>query len=183
VACPGRISSGNPHKAGRAVHTTFGAVSSGSESSCAYSRLFDHPTTISLDNPWLFFNVEQLADDARLETAMSLLIAHATAQRASGKTGQPSITVLDECCFLLDFPVLAPEVRKVIDLALVRLAGPEYVELSSQSIDNQTAIFSSVHDSVTETCSKFLESPLTVRLLDPCTAMVSMSSQISQTWG
>jgi len=56
------------------------------------------PTTISLDNPWLFFNVEQLSDDRRLETAMSLLIAHATAQRAAGKAGRRSITVLDECC-------------------------------------------------------------------------------------
>src|SRR5436305_11183585 len=40
-----------------------------------YSRLFDQPTTISLDNPWLFFNVEQLAGDPRLQGAMSLLIA------------------------------------------------------------------------------------------------------------
>jgi type IV secretion system protein TrbE len=85
-----------------------------------YSRLFDHPTTISLENPWLFFNVEQLADDARLETAMSLLIAHATAQRASGKTGQPSITVLDECWFLLDSPVLAPEVVQLFRTARKR---------------------------------------------------------------
>src|SRR5207253_6921699 len=54
-----------------------------------YSKLFDQPTTVSLDNPWLFFNVEQLADDPRLETAMSLLIARATAQRSSGKSGQP----------------------------------------------------------------------------------------------
>ena len=51
-----------------------------------YAKLFDRPTTISLDNPWLFFNVEQLSDDPRLETAMSLLIAHATAQRAAGKS-------------------------------------------------------------------------------------------------
>ena len=85
-----------------------------------YSRLFDQPTTISLDNPWLFFNVEQLADDPRLETAMSLLIAHATAQRASGKTGQPSITVLDECWFLLDSPVLAPEVVQLFRTARKR---------------------------------------------------------------
>jgi hypothetical protein len=75
-----------------------------------YARLFDRPTTISLDSPWLFFNVEQLSDDRRLETAMSLLIAHATSQRASGKAGRRSITVLDECWFLLDSPVLAPEV-------------------------------------------------------------------------
>ncbi len=88
-----------------------------------YSRLLDHPTTISLDNPWLFFNVEQLADDPRLETAMSLLIAHATAQRASGKTGQPSITVLDECWFLLDSPVLAPEVVQLFRTARKRNAS------------------------------------------------------------
>jgi hypothetical protein len=85
-----------------------------------YSKLFDRPTTISLDNPWLFFNVEQLADDPRLETAMSLLIAHATSQRASGKTGQPSITVLDECWFLLDSPVLAPEVVQLFRTARKR---------------------------------------------------------------
>ncbi|HEY6304908.1 MAG TPA: hypothetical protein VI488_00445 [Candidatus Angelobacter sp.] len=88
-----------------------------------YSRLFDRHTTISLSNPWLFFNVEQLADDARLETAMSLLIAHATAQRASGKTGQPSITVLDECWFLLDSPVLAPEVVQLFRTARKRNAS------------------------------------------------------------
>ncbi|HEX7286042.1 MAG TPA: hypothetical protein VF532_07650, partial [Candidatus Angelobacter sp.] len=88
-----------------------------------YSKLFDRPTTISLENPWLFFNVEQLADDQRLETAMSLLIAHATAQRASGKTGQPSITVLDECWFLLDSPVLAPEVVQLFRTARKRNAS------------------------------------------------------------
>jgi type IV secretory pathway VirB4 component len=88
-----------------------------------YSKLFDRPTTISLDNPWLFFNVEQLADDARLETAMSMLIAHATAQRASGKTGQISITVLDECWFLLDSPVLAPEVVQLFRTARKRNAS------------------------------------------------------------
>ena len=88
-----------------------------------YAGLFDHPTTISLDNPWLFFNVEQLADDPRLETAMSLLIAHATAQRASGKAGQRSITVLDECWFLLDSPVLAPEVVQLFRTARKRNAS------------------------------------------------------------
>ena len=88
-----------------------------------YARLFDHPTTISLDNPWLFFNVEQLSDDQRLETAMSLLIAHATSQRASGKTGRRSITVLDECWFLLDSPVLAPEVVQLFRTARKRNAS------------------------------------------------------------
>jgi hypothetical protein len=88
-----------------------------------YAKLFDRPTTLSLDNPWLFFNVEQLADDARLETAMSLLIAHATAQRASGKAGRRSITVLDECWFLLDSPVLAPEVVQLFRTARKRNAS------------------------------------------------------------
>src|SRR5690349_4574207 len=88
-----------------------------------YSRLFDRPTTISLDNPWLFFNVEQLSEDPRLETAMSLLIAHATAQRASGKGGRRNITVLDECWFLLDSPVLAPEVVQLFRTARKRNAS------------------------------------------------------------
>jgi hypothetical protein len=88
-----------------------------------YAKLFDRPTTISLDNPWLFFNVEQLSDDPRLETAMSLLIAHTTAQRASGKTGRRSITVLDECWFLLDSPVLAPEVVQLFRTARKRNAS------------------------------------------------------------
>jgi hypothetical protein len=88
-----------------------------------YAKLFDRPTTISLDNPWLFFNVEQLSDDPRLETAMSLLIAHATAQRAAGKDGRRSITVLDECWFLLDSPVLAPEVVQLFRTARKRNAS------------------------------------------------------------
>jgi KaiC/GvpD/RAD55 family RecA-like ATPase len=88
-----------------------------------YSKLFDRPTTISLDNPWLFFNAEQLSDDRRLETAMSLLIAHATAQRAAGKAGRRSITVLDECWFLLDSPVLAPEVVQLFRTARKRNAS------------------------------------------------------------
>lgn len=88
-----------------------------------YSKLFDRHTTISLDNPWLFFNVQELAKDPRLEAAMSFLIAHATSQRASGKTGQPSITVLDECWFLLDSPVLAPEVVQLFRTARKRNAS------------------------------------------------------------
>ena len=88
-----------------------------------YARLFDRQTTMSLDNPWLFFNVEQLSDDRRLETAMSLLIAHATSQRASGKAGRRSITVLDECWFLLDSPVLAPEVVQLFRTARKRNAS------------------------------------------------------------
>ena len=85
-----------------------------------YARLFDRPTTITLDNPWLFFNVEQLGDDPRLQTAMSLLIARATSQRGSGKGGRRSITVLDECWFLLDSFVLAPEVVQLFRTARKR---------------------------------------------------------------
>src|SRR5260370_18840850 len=75
-----------------------------------YSRLFDAQTTMRLDSTWLFFNVERLGSDPRLETAMSMLIANSIAARAARKTGLPSITVLDECLFLLDSPTLAPEV-------------------------------------------------------------------------
>jgi hypothetical protein len=88
-----------------------------------YSKLFDSPTTISLENPWLFFNIEQLSDDPRLETAMSLLIAHATVERASGKAGRRSITVLDECWALLRSPVLAPVVVQLYRTARKRNGG------------------------------------------------------------
>ena len=88
-----------------------------------YSKLFDRPTTISLESPWLFFNIEQLSDDPRLETAMSLLIAHATVQRASGKMGRRSITVLDECWALLRSPVLAPVVVQLYRTARKRNGG------------------------------------------------------------
>jgi type IV secretion system protein TrbE len=85
-----------------------------------YANLFDRPTTMKLDSDWLFFNVEGLSSDPRLETAMSMLIAAAMAARATGKTGQPSITVLDECWFLLDSPALAPEVVQLFRTARKR---------------------------------------------------------------
>jgi type IV secretory pathway VirB4 component len=85
-----------------------------------YSRLFDRHTNIRTDNNWLFFNVEGLGSDPHLETAMSMLIANAMAERASGKSGQPSITVLDECWSLLDSPVLAPEVVQLFRTARKR---------------------------------------------------------------
>jgi hypothetical protein len=44
---------------------------------------------------------------------MSMIIANAMAERASGRTGQPNITVLDECWSLLDSPVLAPLVEQL----------------------------------------------------------------------
>jgi hypothetical protein len=57
-----------------------------------YSRLFDRHTTLRLDNNWLFFNVEGLSDDSRLETAMSMLIANAMAERSSHKLGSPALS-------------------------------------------------------------------------------------------
>jgi hypothetical protein len=88
-----------------------------------YAKLFDAHTTMRLDNNWLFFNVEGLSSDPKLETAMSMLIANAVASRAGGKTGQPSITVLDECWFLLDSPALAPEVVQLFRTARKRNAS------------------------------------------------------------
>ncbi|MGH9401972.1 MAG: VirB4 family type IV secretion system protein [Terriglobia bacterium] len=85
-----------------------------------YSKLFDAPTTMRLENNWLFFNVEELGKDPRLETAMSMVIANAVSERAAGKTGRPSITVLDECWFLLDSPALAPEVVQLFRTARKR---------------------------------------------------------------
>ena len=85
-----------------------------------YANLFDRPTTMRLDSDWLFFNVEGLSSDPRLETTMSMLIATAMAARATGKSGQPSITVLDECWFLLDSPALAPEVVQLFRTARKR---------------------------------------------------------------
>ena len=85
-----------------------------------YSRLFDRHTTVRTDSNWLFFNIEGLSNDPRLETAMSMLIATAMAERASGRSGQLSITVLDECWALLDSPVLAPEVVQLFRTARKR---------------------------------------------------------------
>jgi hypothetical protein len=85
-----------------------------------YSRLFDRHTNIRTDNSWLFFNVEGLSSDPKLETAMSMLIAHAMSERASGRSGQPSVTVLDECWSLLDSPTLAPEVVQLFRTARKR---------------------------------------------------------------
>ena len=88
-----------------------------------YSKLFDRHTTIRMDANWLFFNIEGLSADSRLETAMSMLIAQAMSERASGKSGQPSIIVLDECWALLDSPVLADCVVQLFRTARKRGAS------------------------------------------------------------
>jgi type IV secretory pathway VirB4 component len=85
-----------------------------------YSRLFDRHTNIRTDDNWLFFNVEGLSSDPKLEIAMSMLIAHAMSERSSSRSGQPSITVLDECWSLLDSPTLAPEVVQLFRTARKR---------------------------------------------------------------
>ncbi len=85
-----------------------------------YAKLFDAPTTMSIDSNWLFFNVEGLSSDPKLEIAMSMLIANAMATRAAGRSGRPSITVLDECWSLLDSPTLAPEVVQLFRTARKR---------------------------------------------------------------
>src|SRR5262249_28309316 len=86
-------------------------------------RLFDRHTTARLDNNWLYFNIERLSDDPRLETAMSLLIANAMSERSSSKTGQPSIVVLDEAWALLDSKILAVQVVELFRTARKRQAS------------------------------------------------------------
>ena len=54
---------------------------------------------------------------------MSMVIANAMSSRASGRTGQPSITVLDECWFLLESPLLAPEVVQLFRTARKRYSS------------------------------------------------------------
>jgi type IV secretory pathway VirB4 component len=88
-----------------------------------YANLFDRHTNLKLDTPWMYFNVEKLKDDPRLEAAMSLLIAWATTKRAGGNTGGKSITVLEECWMLLQSPVLAPVVVQLYRTGRKRNAG------------------------------------------------------------
>jgi hypothetical protein len=69
-----------------------------------YASLFDRYTTVDMRTPWLYFNIEKLKDDVKLQTAMSLLIAYTTTMRAGG--GMRCITVLDECWKMLESPSL-----------------------------------------------------------------------------
>ena len=87
-----------------------------------YAQLFDRPTTIDMSAPWLYFNIEQLKDDPKLETAMSLLIAYATNKRAMGKGNKRCVTVLDECWSLLQSPSLGPVVVQLFRTARKRNA-------------------------------------------------------------
>ena len=85
-----------------------------------YAKLFDRPTTVRLDSPWLYFNVEKLKDDPRLERAMSLKVAHAATHRGSGNDGLPNITLLDECWAMLESPILASVVVQLFRTARKR---------------------------------------------------------------
>ena len=85
-----------------------------------YSKLFDRQTSMDLDNDWVYFNLENLADDPRLATAMSIVIAHETSERFSGSDGRPAIMVLDECWFLMDSDILAPQVVQLFRTARKR---------------------------------------------------------------
>ena len=88
-----------------------------------YAKLFDRHTTVPLDNTWLYFNIEKLKNDARLEGAMSLQIAHASIHRTSGKTGRPSLSMMDECKAILDTPILAETVERDYRTARKRYAS------------------------------------------------------------
>lgn len=73
-----------------------------------YANLFDRHTSLKLTSPWVYFNIEQLKEDKRLDQAMSLLIARVTTKRAQGKSSQRSITALEELWNLLQSPHLGP---------------------------------------------------------------------------
>ncbi len=88
-----------------------------------YAKLFDRPTTVPLDSTWLYFNIEKLKNDPRLEGAMSLLITHASTHRTSGMTGRPSLSMMDECRIVLDTPILAATAEKEFLTARKRYAS------------------------------------------------------------
>jgi hypothetical protein len=83
-----------------------------------YANLFDRQTTVDMSVKWLYFNVEKLKDDPKLETAMSLVVAYATTKRAEGTTR--CITVLDECWSLLQIEFLGQVVEQLFRTARKR---------------------------------------------------------------
>jgi hypothetical protein len=83
-----------------------------------YANLFDRQTTVDMSVSWLYFNVEKLKDDPKLETAMSLVVAYTTTKRAEGNTR--CITVLDECWSLLQSASLGPVVEQLFRTARKR---------------------------------------------------------------
>jgi hypothetical protein len=88
-----------------------------------YSRLFDRHMTVRTDSNWLFFDIEGLSNDPRLETAMSMLIANAMADRASVEAANSASPCSTKCWALLDSPVLAAEVVQLFRTARKRNAS------------------------------------------------------------
>jgi len=88
-----------------------------------YAKLFDRPTTVPLDSPWLYFNIDKLKNDPRLEGAMSLQIAHTSIHRTSGTSGRPSLSMIDECKVVFDTPILAATVERDFLTARKRYAS------------------------------------------------------------
>lgn len=82
-----------------------------------YANLFDRETSVPMDAPWLYFNIDQLKDDPKVELAMSLLIAYATTKRANGHNGERCIVILDECWALLTNKILGDTVVKLFRTA------------------------------------------------------------------
>ncbi|MGF7181511.1 hypothetical protein [Tunturiibacter psychrotolerans] len=88
-----------------------------------YAKLFDRPTTVPLDSTWLYFNIDKLKSDPRLEGAMSLQIAHTSIHRTSGMSGRPSLSMIDECKVVFDTPILAATVERDFLTARKRYAS------------------------------------------------------------
>ncbi len=87
-----------------------------------YAKLFDRHTTVNMQTAWLYFNIEQLKDDPKLDAAMSLVIAYTTTRRAHGDGTDRSTVVLDECWQLLEDKTLAPVVVQLFRTARKRNA-------------------------------------------------------------
>lgn len=85
-----------------------------------YAGLFDRYTTVDMQTPWLYFNIEKLSDDERLENAMSMVIAYATTVRA--KDGMLSCVMLDECWKMTDSPSMKETVESLFRTARKRNA-------------------------------------------------------------
>ena len=100
-----------------------------------YANLFDRLTTVNMQTPWLYFNVEKLKDDPKVEVAMSLVIAHATSKRAQGQAGVRCYVILDECWSLLEIKLLASEVVQLFRTGRKRDCS---VIAVSQSIEDFT---------------------------------------------
>ena len=85
-------------------------------------NFFDQPTTMRLDSDCALFQCRrtQLRSPPRDGDEHADCDCHVWTRQPARKTGRPSITVLDECWFLLDSPALAPEVVQLYRTARKR---------------------------------------------------------------